>query len=132
MHTAYLTLSIVLIGYLSFSAVADFIGHKQVLLNMARVGVPESWLYPLGALKSAAVVGILVGVAVPLFETTAPALVLSAKLIGTSAVAGVILFFIGAIVTHVRARFYSFAFPTSFLVLAIAVMTLGLLSSALG
>ena len=132
MHIAYLTLSAVLMAYLSFSAAADFVRHKQVLVNMARAGVPESWLYPLGALKAAAVVGLLVAVVVPLFDNSAAALDSLAKLIGAAAVAGVILFFVGAIVTHIRARFYAFAFPTSFLVLATAVMTLGLLSSALG
>src|SRR5690242_20579686 len=73
---------------------------------MARAGVPESWLPLLGTLKAAGVVGLLVGIGVP------P--------LGLAAALGVVLFFVGAIVIHVRARYYAFAFPGSSLVLAVA------------
>jgi hypothetical protein len=77
-----------------FSATLDFIRYKQILINMAKAGVPESWITMLGALKAAGALGLLVGIGVPL--------------IGTAAAVGLVLFFVGAIITHLRARDYSF------------------------
>jgi len=48
--TAYVVVSIVLAAYLAFSATADFVRYKQVLIAMAS---PESWLNLLGTLKAA-------------------------------------------------------------------------------
>jgi|SRR5579884_1497701 len=112
MFIAYAGVSILLAGYLAFSAWADFVRYQQVLVAMARASVPESWLPLLGTLKAAGVVGLLVGLGVPL--------------IGMAAALGVILFFVGAIVIHLRARYYAFVFPGSFLVLAVAALVLAL------
>lgn len=57
---------------------------------MARAGVPESWMTMLGILKAAGALGLLAGIGVPL--------------IGTAAAAGLILFFVAAIITHLRAH----------------------------
>ena len=51
---------------------------------------------------------------------------LGVPLIGMAAALGVSLFFVGAIVIHLRARYYAFAFPGSFLVLAVAALALAL------
>jgi hypothetical protein len=112
MHTAYLMVTTVLAGFLVFTAVADFARYHKVLIAMSRAGVPETWLPTLGALKGAAGVGLLVGIAVPA--------------IGIAAAAGTILFFLGAIVTHIRARWYSFSAPASFLTLGVAAFALTL------
>ena len=112
MFIAYVVVSLLLAGYLAFSAWADFVRYQQVLVAMARAGVPESWLPLLGILKAAAVVGLLLGVGLPL--------------IGIAAALGISLFFVGAIVIHVRARYYAFAFPGSFLVLAVVALALAL------
>jgi hypothetical protein len=53
---------------------------------------------------------ILVGIAVP------P--------IGTAAAVGTILFFVDAIITHLRARWYSFGYPAVYLLLAVAALVL--------
>ena len=39
---------------------------------------------------------------------------------------GVILFFVGAIITHIRAGWYSFGCPATYLVLAFGALVLGL------
>ena len=44
MFIAYVVVSLLLGGYLAFSAWADFVRYQQVLVAMARAGVPESWL----------------------------------------------------------------------------------------
>jgi hypothetical protein len=59
--------------------------------------------------------GLLVGIGVPS--------------VGAAAAIGVILFFVGAIITHVRARWYSFTFPAAYLLLAVGSLGLGLASS---
>jgi hypothetical protein len=111
MSTAYVVVTCLAIIALTFSATADFVRYKKVLTNMARAGVPESWLTMLGLLKAAGALGLLVGFAVP------P--------IGMAAAVGVVLFFVGAIITHLRARWYSFGYPAVYLMLAVASLGLG-------
>src|SRR6266513_2759946 len=106
MFTAYLIVTVLAAAANIFSATLDFIRFKQILINMARVGVSESWITMLGALKAAGALGLLVGIGVPL--------------IGTAAAVGLILFFVGAIITHLRAGDYSFGLAVVFLLLAVA------------
>jgi hypothetical protein len=91
-----------------FSATLDFIRFKPILINMARVGVPAGWITMLGILKAAGAVGLLVGIEVPL--------------IGTAAAIGLVLFFVGAIATHLRAGDYSFGLAVMFLLLALVAL----------
>lgn len=114
MVTAYLIVTFVAAAANFFSAGADFVRYPQVAISMDRAGVPQSWMMPLGMLKAAGAAGLLVGIVVP------P--------IGIAAAAGLVLFFIGALVTHVRGHFYAFAFPSAFLALAVAALMLRLLT----
>ena len=114
MHTAYIVVTLLAAAANVFSATLDFIRFKQILINMERVGVSESWINALGILKAAGAVGLVVGVAVPL--------------IGTAAAIGLVLFFVGAIITHLHARDYSFGLATVFLLLAVATLVLRLAS----
>lgn len=93
-------------------AALDLRRSELVIANMTKVGVPRSWLYPLGALKAAGGVGLLVGIGVPL--------------LALAAATGLCLFFVGAIVTHLRARadVVSDLFPGAFLLLAAASLAL--------
>ena len=89
-----------------------------ILPGMIKAGVPESWLtFPIGTLKTAGAVGLLLGV-------------IGVPLIGTAAAIGLILFFVCALYTHVRARDYSsqFGLANGFLALAVASLVLGLAS----
>src|SRR5437763_7217950 len=104
MFVAYIIEIIIAAAANIFSATLDFIRFKQILVNMAKVGVPESWITMLGTLKVAGAVGLLVGIGVPS--------------IGVAAAIGLILFFIAAITTHLRARDYSFGLAVVFLLLA--------------
>jgi hypothetical protein len=69
----------------------------------------------LGALKAAGALGLLVDIGMPL--------------IGTAAAIGLVLFFVGAIVTHLRARDYSFGLAVVFLGLAMTALALRLAAS---
>src|SRR5437762_7352664 len=53
MFVAYIIVIIIAAAANIFSATLDFIRFKQILVNMAKVGVPESWITMLGTLKVA-------------------------------------------------------------------------------
>lgn len=112
LFTAYVVVTICTIAVNGFAAVADFSRARFVLATMAEVHVPEPWLPLLGALKAAGAVGLLVGL-------------VWLRPIGIAAAIGLVLFFIGAIATHVRAGvLYNVAFPGFFLTLAVASLVL--------
>jgi len=93
-------------------AILDFIPAGFVLANSAKVRVPRSWLPMLGALKLAGAAGLLVGLVSP------PA-------IGIAAATGLLLYFIGAVIAHLRARvLYNIAFPGAYLGLSAASLVL--------
>lgn len=114
MYTAYAVVTLVTIAINIWASVIDFIPTRSVLANSERVDVPRSWLVPLGLLKGAGAVGLLLGL-------------LGVEPIGIAAAAGLVLFFIGAVVAHIRARALSaMAFPGFFLAAATASLALTL------
>ena len=118
MDTPYLAVAIVAIAANAFSGIAALVHFRPILPGMARAGVPESWLtFPIGTLKTAGAVGLLLGLA-------------GVPLVGTAAAVGLVLFFVCAVYTHVRASDYSpqFAMAVGFLVLAVVTLGLGLAS----
>ncbi|MER6990692.1 DoxX family protein [Saccharopolyspora hirsuta] len=95
-------------------AVADLAKAKFVLANSAAVQVPESWLPMLGSLKAAGALGLLLGL-------------LGVPLIGVAAAVGLVLFFIGAVIAHVRVGEYlTIVGPGLFLAFAVATLVLAL------
>ncbi|KKB99181.1 DoxX family protein [Mycolicibacter arupensis] len=89
-------------------AIADFVPAQFVLANSAQVGVPRSWLVPLGAAKLAGGVGLLAGLA-------------GFTAVGIAAAVGLVAFFVGAVVAHVRAGvFYNIGFPVVYLLASTA------------
>jgi hypothetical protein len=113
MHTAYVVVAVLTIVANAAIAIADLARAEFVLANSAGVGVPESWLVPLGLVKAAGAAGVLLGL-------------LGVPLIGTAAAAGLVLFFVGAVLAHVRARNYALGFPGAYLALAVGTFVLGL------
>ena len=108
MFNAYVIVTVVAAAANFFSAACDVVRYKQVSIAMARAGVPESWMTTLGALKATGAVGLLAGIGVPW--------------IGAAAAIGLILFFAGAIITHLRAHDSSFGLALVFLLLAVAAL----------
>ena len=89
MLTAYTVVAILAAAAYIYAGTVDFMRAEWILDNMTKYGVPHSWLFSLGALKMVGALGLLVGISVPL--------------IGVAASAGLILFFVGAIITrHAR------------------------------
>ncbi|TCP47821.1 DoxX-like protein [Tamaricihabitans halophyticus] len=89
-------------------AVADYARAGFVLHNAAEVHVP-SWSLPyLATMKLAGAVGLIAGLTVESW-------------LGVAAGIGLVLFFIGAVVAHIRARVIAnIAFPGLYLLLAAA------------
>jgi hypothetical protein len=120
--TAYVAVTLVAVAFNAFSGIAAMAHFAPILPPMQRAGVPVSWLtFPIGTLKTAGAVGLLLGlVGVPY--------------VGTAAAIGLILFFVCALYTHIRAADYSpqFGLACGFLALAVASLSLGLASSGPG
>ncbi len=109
---AYVIVTVITIVANAWAAVADLVRARFVLANMKEVGVPESWLAPLGVLKGAGAAGLLVGL-------------LGLRPVGIAAAIGLVLFFTGALATHIRTHvLHNIAFPGAYFALAIASATL--------
>lgn len=111
MFTAYIFVTILAVAANLYAATNDFRRLEWVLANMNRLGIPSSYLSTLGALKTAGALGLLAGFALP-----------SA---GIAAGIGLVLFFVGAIVFTLRARWYShLPYPALWLLLAVGSLVL--------
>jgi len=114
MSAAYVIVTIVTILANGWAAAADFAQPRWLLANMAEVRVPRPWLPPLAVLKGAGAAGLLIGL-------------LGVRLLGIAAAIGLVLFFTGALATHVRTRvFHNMAVPATFFALAAASAALAL------
>jgi DoxX-like family len=114
MFTAYFVVTIAAIAANGFSGIAAMLHFKPILPGMARAGVPESWLtFPIGTLKTAGAIGLLLGL-------------VDVPWIGAAAAIGLVGFFICALYTHLRAGDYSsqFGLAIGFLLLNVAALVL--------
>lgn len=112
MNTTFVAVTVTTAVVTAAIAVADLIPAKFVLANSAEVGVPRSWLPALGAAKLAGAAGLIVGL-------------LGLRALGIAAAVGLVLFFVGAVITHLRAHvLYNIAFPGAFLCLSAAALAM--------
>ncbi|BBZ72059.1 DoxX family protein [Mycobacterium paraseoulense] len=113
MHTAYLVVTIFAIGLNAFSGVSALVHFAPILPPMQRAGVPVSWLtFPIGTLKTLGALGLIAGLWVP------P--------LGIAAAAGLTIFFVCAMYTHVLADDISGQFAFAGFLLALNVATFAL------
>jgi DoxX-like family len=112
MFVAYIIVTLLAAAINLYAATNDFKRPEWLLANMNKLGVRKSSLSVLGILKAAGALGLLIGFRVPL--------------IGVASAAGLTLFFIGAVITHLRARDYSMGngVPVVFLAVVIAALVL--------
>jgi hypothetical protein len=116
MFIVYVAVAVLAAGLNVWAAALDFRRTDSAVANATKVEVPQSWLLPLGALKLAGAVGLIVGVAVP------P--------LGAAAAIGLVLFFVCAVFAHLRVSWYStLPFPLVFLLLAVLALALRLAST---
>lgn len=90
MGVGYVVVTIVLAVIATGSAVGKLTRQKPVVDVMTAVGVPGNRLPVLAGLEIAGAVGLLVGFAVPA--------------IGVAAAIGLVLYFLGAAIAHLRIR----------------------------
>ncbi|MCX5527560.1 DoxX family protein [Streptomyces bobili] len=111
MSTAYVVVTVLAAVLAGFSAASLLLGAEWTVKPLADYGVPRSWWPWLGAAKAAGAAGLLVGLLVPV--------------IGALAAAGLVLYFLGAVATVVRARWFSHvAFPLVYAAPAAASLVL--------
>jgi hypothetical protein len=111
METSLIIVATITIVMNTAIAIADFARAPFVLANSAAVAVPPSWLPALAALKGAGAVGVAGGFLWP------P--------IGIAAAVGLVLFYSGAIIAHIRAGvLHNLAFPATFLAFPAACLVL--------
>jgi len=115
MTTAYVAVTLSAIAANGFSGIAALLHFKPIMPGMAKAGVPVSWLiFPIGTLKTLGALGLAAGLIV--------------RPLGVSAAIGLVLFFVCAIYTHIRASDYSpqFGLAIGFLGLNVAALALAL------
>ncbi|GAA2910179.1 hypothetical protein Acy02nite_48980 [Actinoplanes cyaneus] len=88
MHAAYLTLTVVAAFLAASAAVTYLIGHDFPKSQLRMKRLPLSWMPRLGAVLAAGAAGLLAGLAVPV--------------LGALAAAGLVLYFAGALIAHLR------------------------------
>jgi hypothetical protein len=113
MSTVYLLVTVLAALLNGWAAYVDLAQAEWVIANMAKYGIPRSWLFWLGLAKAVGAVGLLVGIAAPG--------------LGLAASVGLVVYFLGAIVTVLRSGNYSdLRYPTPFLLVAVASLVLRL------
>ena len=112
MSTAHIVVTVLAAAWVGFSAVSVYVRAKWVVQPLAAYGVPPSWWPWLATAKSAGAAGLLVGLLVPL--------------IGLLAGICLVLYFTGAVITVVRARWYShIPYPLLYLAPVVGALVLG-------
>lgn len=113
MFAAYVTVTILGAVFNGAAAVTYLIGHEYPKTQADMKGLPRKWVPVLGMLLAAGTAGLLAGLAVPL--------------LGTLAASGLVLYFIGAIIAHLRVGSRDIVGGIVFLATAVAALVLGLL-----
>jgi hypothetical protein len=88
MAAAYVTVTILAAVFTGIAAATYLIGHDYPKAQADMKRLPRSWLPVLGTLLAAGSLGLLAGFVVPL--------------LGTLAAVGLVLYFLGALVAHLR------------------------------
>ncbi|MGC4867335.1 DoxX family protein [Micromonospora sp. DT53] len=113
MFAAYVTVTILAAVFTGIAAVTYLIGHDYPKAQADMKRVPRSWLPWLGTALAAGSLGLLAGFAVPL--------------LGTLAAAGLVLYFIGALIAHLRVGSRQLVGPAVFFATVVAALTLSVL-----
>ena len=112
MFAAYLTVTIVASVFTGTAAVTYLIGHDYPKAQADMKRLPRSWVPVLGVLLAAGSLGLLAGFAVPL--------------LGALAAGGLVLYFVGALVAHLRVGSRQFVGGAVFLATAVAALAVNL------
>jgi hypothetical protein len=109
---AYVTVTTLTAVFAGVAAATYLVGHDYPRAQLEVKRLPQTWMPRLGSALAAGSLGLLAGFAVPL--------------VGTLAAAGLVLYFVGALVAHLRVGSRNLAGPAVFLSLSAATLVLGL------
>lgn len=112
LFAAYLTVTLLGALFNGAAAVTYLIGHEYPKTQADMKGVPRKWVPVLGLLLAAGTVGLLAGLVVPV--------------LGSLAACGLVLYFVGAIIAHMRVGSRNIVGGIVFLATAVAALVLGL------
>lgn len=112
MFVAYVTVTIFASVLHGSAAVVYLIGHEFPKAQADMKGLPRSWVPVLGMLLAAGSLGLLGGFAVPM--------------LGTLAAAGLSLYFVGALLAHLRVGSRKLVNWGGFFVTALAALAVNL------
>ncbi|QSB17134.1 DoxX family protein [Natronosporangium hydrolyticum] len=90
MYIAYIVTAVLLSALLAFTARNKLVREKEVTAILTRLGVPDRMFPVLATLQLLGAAGLLIGI---FFRP-----------LGIAAAAGVVLFFAGAVIAHLRAN----------------------------
>ena len=90
MYITYVVITILAALANGYAASLNFVGAESVKVVADRLHVSRKWMLPFGTLLASGAIGLLVGFAVPV--------------LGKAAAIGLVVYFICAISTHIRAR----------------------------
>ena len=112
MFAAYVTINIIASIFVGIAAVTYLMGHSYPKAQAEMKRLPKSWLPRLGTALAAGSLGLLAGFAVPV--------------LGTLASLGLVLYFIGAFVAHMRVGSRKLAGWAIFFVTTVATLVVNL------
>jgi hypothetical protein len=88
MFAAYLTVTLLAAVFTAIASVTYLMGHAYPKAQLDMKRLPQSWMPMLGVILAAGSLGLVAGFAVPL--------------VGELAAAGLVLYFVGALIAHLR------------------------------
>ena len=112
MHAAYVTITIIAAVFTGSAAAFYLIGHDYTKTQADLKGIARRYVRVLGALLTAGTVGLLAGFVLPL--------------LGVLAAGGLVLYFIGALIAHLRVGSRNLVGPIIFLVTVVAALVVGI------
>ena len=112
MFASYVAVTVLAAAFNGLTAIANLVGHDYPKSQADMLSVPRSWMLPLGTLLAAGALGLLAGFVVPA--------------LGIAAAAGLVLYFTGALVAHLRVHDRHFGKWTLFFALAVAALAVNL------
>jgi len=116
MFIAYVIVAVVLALMSVGTATAKIRGLEPAISGLIAAGVPRSWFVPLALLNLAGAGGLLIGI--------------GWRPLGIAAAAGLLLYFLGALGFHVRAKaFAGLPMALVFTVLSAVALVLGVASA---
>jgi DoxX-like family len=109
MQVTYVVTTILAALANGYAAALNFVGAESVNAVADRIEVSRAWMLPLGTLLGSGAVGLLTGFAVPA--------------LGMAAAIGLVLYFICAVIAHLRVRDRKIGGAVFFLLMAAAALT---------